>query len=208
MTTLPPDQTPNYAIANGGGSAYAVSGVPYSVLIGSDGKVVYEGSPGGISEKVIEAELKKVKTTPEAAEARAGKREAFAEKFAEDKLFARAEYELTQVTTLYPSTEAAKKAKEKLATFAEGDTKAELDAQKEVAKMVGLGANFEKPADKLKDKEMEAVAKKLTKKAEELRAKTPRAAKMAEEWAGYFTTQWKDLSEEGEPINTKDKGKK
>ncbi len=52
-----------YAVAvDGGGTSakYGVSGIPDSFLIGPDGKVVWQGHPGNVTEKEIEAVLQKV----------------------------------------------------------------------------------------------------------------------------------------------------
>jgi hypothetical protein len=192
----------DYPVALGGGGAYQVTGVPYAVLVGADGKVLWEGN-GAPPGKEIEAAVKAVKLTPEQIEAKAGKRVAYAQKFAEDKLFARAEYELQQVVKLHASSEAAKKAQEVLSGFQAPEIAAELAAQKEVAKMIGLVPNLERPSDKMKGKEMESMAKKLKKKADDIRTKTPRAAKLAEEWMTRFELPWAALREDGTPMNPK-----
>ncbi len=180
----------NYAIAIGGAGEYAVTGVPYVVLIGPDGTVEYEGGPGSLSDKVIAGALKKVKPpTPEQLEAKAQKRAEMAEKFAADKLFARAEHELTQVARLYATTEAGKKAAERAKEIADGEeTKAEVAAQKDVYKALG---GMEHPGEKLKSKECESLAKKLEKKATDLDATAPRAAKLARDWAAILRNPWK-----------------
>lgn len=181
-----------YPVTIGGGGAYEVTGVPYSVLVGADGKVIWEGGPGGFPEKEVVAKLKALKITPEMVEAKASKRLAYAKKFADDKFYARAEYELNQVVKLYGSSESAKKATETIKSFTDDAAiKAELDAQKEVAKIAKLGDSFERPAEKLKGKEIEALVKKLQKKSEDLRAKTPRAAKLADDWAAIYGNPWK-----------------
>lgn len=182
----------NYPVTIGGGSAYEVTGVPYSVLVGADGKVFWEGSPGGFPEKDVLARLKALKITPEMIEAKAAKRVAYAKKFSDDKFYARAAYELNQVSKLYPNTEAAKKAAETLKSFNDdAAVKAELDAQVDVAKVAKLADSFEHPADKLKGKEIDAIVKKLQKKSEELRAKSPRAAKLADDWVAIYGNPWK-----------------
>jgi thiol-disulfide isomerase/thioredoxin len=187
------DPSPNYRIAVGGASGYAVTNVPCAVLIGADGKVLVDGTAGrSISDKDVAAALKSVRApSPEDLEARAAKRLAFAETFAADRFFARADYELRETVRLYGTAPSAKKAAERLKSFAEGDVALELDAQKDVAKIANLNATFEHADDKPKPADAESLAKRLSKKADELRARTPRAAKLAETWAAVYADPWK-----------------
>lgn len=187
------DPSAGYRIAVGGASGYAVTRLPCTVLIGADGKVLVDGTAGrSISDKDVEAALKSVHApTAEDLEARAAKRLAFAETFAADRLFARAEYEMRETARLCPGTPSAKKAAERVKSFAEGDAAAELDAQKDVAKLANLNATFEHADDKPKPSDAESLAKRLLKKADELRAKTPRAAKLAAMWAEIYADPWK-----------------
>jgi thiol-disulfide isomerase/thioredoxin len=187
------DASPDYRIALGGASGYAVSKLPYGVLVGADGKVVADTSNGqSISDRDVEAALKPVHAmTSEALEPRAAKRLAFAESLAADGLFLRAEFELREVTKCCAGTTAAKKAEARLRTFADGDAKAELDAQRDVARLAGLAPGFERPAEKVKPADADALSKRLAKKADEIRAKTPRAAALADEWSAIYAEPWR-----------------
>jgi thiol-disulfide isomerase/thioredoxin len=187
------DPSPSYRIAVGGAGGYAVTRLPCAVLVGPDGKVLVDGTGGrSICDRDVEAALKGVRPpSAEDLEARAAKRLAFAETFADDRLFVRADYELRETMRLCPGTPSAKKAAERLKSFAEGDAAAELEAQKEVAKIANLNATFEHADDRPKPSDADAIAKRLAKKAEELRAKTPRAARLAETWAAIYADPWK-----------------
>jgi thiol-disulfide isomerase/thioredoxin len=187
------DASPNYRMATGCAGGYAMTRIPYAVLVGPDGKVLFDGAGGrSLSDKDVEAALKLVRPpTPDELEARAAKRLAFAETFAADRLFARADYEMRETARLYGATPSGKKAAERAKSFAEGDAAAELDAQRDVAKLAGLNPSLEHPTDKLKRDDADALAKRLAKKADEIRAKAPRAAKLAEEWASILAEPWK-----------------
>jgi thiol-disulfide isomerase/thioredoxin len=187
------DTSPNYRIALGGAGGYPVARLPCTVLVGADGNVIVDGTAGRtVSDKDVEAALKAAKPLgAEQVEARARKRLAFAETFVAERLFARAEHELSEVAKLGAASESARRAQEILKTFGEGDAAAELAAQKEVAKLAGLNATLEHPAGRVKSSEAESLAKRLAKKADELRAKTPRAAQLAEEWAAVYAEPWR-----------------
>jgi thiol-disulfide isomerase/thioredoxin len=187
------DPSASYRIAIGGASGYAVTRLPCSVLIGPDGKVLVDAIAGkSMSDKDVESALKSVKpVTAEAEEARAAKRLAFAETFAASGSYARAEYELKALVKSLEGTPSAKSAAERLKSFEAPAVSAELDAQKDVAKLANLNATFEHAAEKPSAKEADSLAKRLAKKADELRAKTPRAAAMAEEWAAVYAEGWK-----------------
>ena len=181
-----------YKLAIGGGSAYAVKGIPHAYLIDPDGIVVWEGSPSSMSEKKdLAPALKKVrKPTDEEAAARADKMLQHAEALAADKLFLRAEAAFAKIGDLYPRTDAAEKAKERADAMSADDNEAEYKAQAEIAKLVG-GLEAPDPADKkLKGKQIERNAKKLRELAEEFSESAPRSAKLAEEWAVVFETPW------------------
>jgi thiol-disulfide isomerase/thioredoxin len=49
-----------YPIAIKGGSEYGVRAIPHAYLIGGDGNVIWEGSPGSLSDKLIEEGLRKL----------------------------------------------------------------------------------------------------------------------------------------------------
>ncbi len=189
------DASPNYRIATGEAGGYAMTRLPYAVLIGADGKVLFDGLSGRtFSDKDVEAALKAVHPpTPEEAEARAAKRLAFARTFVADRLFARADFELRETARLWPGTPSGKAAAALAKSSIEGDAGAvpELEAQREIAKMAGLDAALERPVEKVKREDAEALARRLAKKADEIRARTPRAAKLAEEWAEILAEPWK-----------------
>lgn len=188
------DASPGCRVAIGRAPGYAVKRLPCAVLVGADGNVLVDGTAGrSISSRDVEAALKAAKP-PGAGEAepRAAKRLAFAASFADARLFARAERELRETARLFPGTAAARDAAERLeALAADTGAAAELAAQKEVAKLAGLDASFERPAARLKPSDAEARAKRLAKKADDLRAKTPAAAEMAAHWAGVLAEGWR-----------------
>lgn len=187
------DPSPSYRIAIGGASGYAVTRVPCAVLIGTDGKVLFDGTGGRtFSDKDVEAALKAVRPpSADDVEAQAARRLAFAESFAADRLFARAEYELTQVVRTCPGAPSAKRAEAVLKSFESGDAAAELAAQKDVARLAGLNATLEHAAERPKSSDAASLAKRLAKKADEIRAKTPRAAALADEWSAVYSDPWK-----------------
>src|SRR5262245_6660691 len=187
------DASPNYRIAIGGAGGYPVARLPCAVLVGADGNVIVDGTAGRtVSDKDVEAALKAASAlTADQVEARAAKRLAFAETFVADRLFARAEYELSQVAKLGAASASARRAQELLKSFGEGDAAAELAAQKDVAKLAGLNATLEHATDRTKSSEAESLAKRLAKRAEDLRAKTPRAAQLAEQWSAIYAEPWK-----------------
>lgn len=187
------DPSPNYRIAIGGASGYAVTRVPSAVLIGPDGTVLFDGTNGRtVSDKDVESALKSVRPpTAEETEAQAARRLAFAESFAKERLFARAEYELTQVVKTCAGAPSAKRAEALLKSFDAPDAALELAAQKDVARLAGLNATFEHAAERPKSSDAASLAKRLAKKADEIRAKTPRAASFAEAWAAVYAEPWK-----------------
>ena len=187
------DASPNYRIAIGGAGEYAVTRLPCAILVGADGRVIVDGTSGRtVSDRDVEAALKAAPAlTAERTEARAAKRLAFAEAFAAERLYARAEYELSQVAKSGASPETVRRAQEILKSFGEGDAALELAAQKEVAKLAGLNATLEHAADRVKPSEAESLAKRLAKKADEIRAKTPRAAQLADEWSSVYAEPWR-----------------
>ena len=187
------DASPNYRIALGGAGGYPVARLPCTVLVGADGNVIVDGTTGRtVSDKDVESALKAAQPLgAEQLEARAAKRLAFAETFVADKFFARAEYELKEVAKLGGASESARRAQEILKSFGDGDAAAELAAQKDVAKLAGLNATLEHASGRVKSSEAESLAKRLAKKADELRAKTPRAAQLAEEWSAVYAEPWR-----------------
>lgn len=180
-----------YKVGIGGGGAYGVTGVPHAYLIDAEGIVRWEGSPSSLSGKTIEGYLKQVKPLDQAEmDRRAQKMLDLGESLAADKLFVRAEQQFERVAQAYPKADAAEKAKARAKEMREGDNKAEYDAQASIAKLVGGPEAPDPNAKKLKGKQIEAAAKKLAKMAEDLASETPRAAKLASEWATIFSTPW------------------
>lgn len=179
-----------YTVAIGGGGEYGVTGIPHAYLIGPEGKVHWQGSPGSMPKKKLEALLKNVDKKPakDVLEARAEKMYAWADKFAEDKQVFRAHHELTELTKKYKGTRAAKKAAERMKELATGDNKAEFDAQKSLFKTLGF---VEIPKEKLKKKKRASIAKKLEKFQEANSSKAPGAAKLARKWARIMNSPWR-----------------
>ena len=175
-----------------GGGAYEVRGIPHAYLIDTEGTVVWEGSPGSLSKKVIEAELKKVREpTEEEAEARASKMLKHGEALANEGLVLRAEIAFEKLVKTYPKTASAEAAKERAGEMSADDNKAEYDAQASIAKMVG-GPEVPDPyGKKTKGKKLEKNAKKLRKYAESWAETAPRSAKLAEEYAFIFENKWR-----------------
>jgi thiol-disulfide isomerase/thioredoxin len=180
------EQQPTYRIAIGSAGGYAITRLPCAVLIGPDGDVILDGTGGrSFSDKEVEAAVKGVRAaTPAETEARAAKRLAHAEGFVKERMYARAEYELQRIVKLCPGTPSAQKAAARLKTLGEGEAEAELDAQKEIARLVGLNPTLEHLEKRPKSTgEAEWLAKRLLKRADEIGTKTPRAAKLAREWS-------------------------
>jgi len=68
--------------------------------------------------------------------------------------------------------------------------RAELAAQKDIARVVG-GVEAPDPSGKRpKPKQIAAAAKRLAELAEDLRATAPRAAALAAEWFEIYATPW------------------
>jgi hypothetical protein len=179
-----------YTVGLGGGSnAYPAAGIPKAFLIGADGKVVWEGSPGAFSTKQLEEELKKVKITDEMRAAKAEKALAYAETLIGKKDVLVAATLLEKVSKDAKAGEGAKKAAERLAALqTDAALKAELDAQKALDKAVG---GIEMPKEKLKDKEREGKAKALDSLAKKYKDTAPGAADRATQWAKVMREDWK-----------------
>ena len=64
-------------------------------------------------------------------------------------------------------------------------------ATREVAKLAGLNATLEHAAERPKNSDAESLAKRLLKKADDVRSKAPHAAQMAQEWAAVYADGWK-----------------
>jgi inorganic triphosphatase YgiF len=177
-----------YTVAFGSSSEYPSRGIPHSALIRADGTVAYVGNPGSMSGKLIEEELKKVKKpSPEMAESKASKMLAAAEANIEKKQLLVAESILSKIVAKFPASESGKKAAARVKEIATGDFKAEWDAQKDVAKLIG---GNEKPAE-ADSKKFQKIAKAFLKKAEEYKESAPVASAIATEWADIAASPWK-----------------
>ena len=176
-------------IALGGGGEYpnTAGTVPYCWIVGADGKVVWQGNTGGMPGKLLEAELAKVKITPEMKAAKAEKALAYAQNLITEKQVVRGLRALERVSKDFKGTEAAKKAEEaKSAAEKDASLKSELDAQKTLGKIVG---GLEAPKDKIKKKErggMAAQIEAFIKNAKD----APVAAEMAKMWVGIMQDDW------------------
>jgi len=189
MTSTPEGRQINYPIAVGGADEYGVKSFPYAYLIGPDGKVAWQGSGGSTPDKQIKALLKQVKKPDqETREARASKNLAFAASFADDRLYYRADFEYEQLIKRHPGTRAAEQAKESRKELSAGDKRLEFETQKRIASILG---GVEMPKGKLKKKKAAGMAKKLRKLADENETKAPRAAKLADKWAGTLENPWR-----------------
>lgn len=179
-----------YTIGVGGGSGnYPASGIPKAFLIGVDGKVIWEGNPGAFDEKLLEAELKKVKITDEMKAAKAGKALAYAETLITSKEYLRAEMLLDRVAKEYSKIDAGKKASDRKAELEKDEAvKKELAAQKTLDKLVN---GLELPKDPLKKKERDGVAKELDALAKKAQTDAPATAALATQWAKVVREDWK-----------------
>ncbi len=187
---MPPGPV-TYAIGVGGGYALKnpTGKIPYSWLIAADGMVVWQGH-GIPADKLIEAELKKVRVTPELKAAWAEKMLAYAESLLGAKDYVRGMGYLDRVSREHKGTSAAQKAQLRLAEIAKDESaKAELSAQKELEK---LTTGLEMPKDKLKKKEREGIAARLEAFIKTSEQNAPVAAEQAKMWVKVMTQKWED----------------
>lgn len=179
-----------YTIGLGGGHGnYPARGIPAAWLIGADGKVVWQGHPSSLSDKVIEEELRKVKLDDAQKESRAGKALEKAEALIGQKRFLQAQQALEAMGKEHKGTEAAKKAEEKLKEMdRDSAAKKEIAAQKLLDKIVG---GIDLPKEKLKGKEREAKAVQLEAFIKKNREDAPGAAEIASMWVKVMQEDWK-----------------
>jgi hypothetical protein len=179
-----------YTIGVGGGSGnYPAPGIPKAFLIGVDGKVIWEGNPAAFDEKLLEAELKKVKITDEMKAANAAKSLAYAETLITAKEYLRAEMLLDRVAKDYAKIDAGKKATDRKAELEKDEAvKKELAAQRALDKLVN---GIELPKDKLKKKERDGVAKEIDALAKKSQTDAPATAALATQWAKVVREDWK-----------------
>ncbi len=180
-----------YKMASGSsGGMLSDGGVPYSFLVGADGKVVWQGhgvAPG----KLIDAELKKVvKPTPEQVQGYAQKALDKANELATAKQYLKAIDLLKKVAKDYAGTEAATAATAKLAEInASADAAPEIAAQTALKKILG-GIDY--PAEKLSGKEAAAAVAAIEKFLEKQGAAAPATAEIATYWSGLLGKDAKD----------------
>ncbi len=163
------------------------NGIPYSWLVGADGKVVWQGH-GTPTDKVIQEELKKVKVTDEFKAGRAAKALAAADALVAEKQLVRGLAMLEKVGRDYKGTDAAKKSEEHKTAVLKDDTlKKELAAQKELDTVV---TGLEMPKEKLKKKEREALQVRLEAFAKAKAQDAPVATEMAKMFVKVMTEDW------------------
>ncbi len=173
----------------GGHGGFKTQYIPHAWLVGVDGTVLWQGNPGGLSDKAIEAELKKIeKPSDEILEAKASKGIAFAESLVKENDLLQAAEVLDRIAARYKGTEGATKAAARLAELeTDQSTATEFAAQQQVAKLVGCA---ELPKDKVKDKSRKSIASKLEKLIEENQGKNPGAVALAETWRKVMIEDW------------------
>jgi hypothetical protein len=163
--------------------------IPYSWLIGPDGKVVWQGN-GTPSDKDIEEQLKKVKLTDEQKAARAAKAMEYAESLIAQKHLVRGLRLLGKVAKDFKGTAAAKTAEERKAAIEKDESlKAELTAQKTLDAMV---TGLEMPKEKLKSKQRDSIAAQLEAFIKKNKETAPVAAEIAEMWIKVMNEKWED----------------
>ena len=181
-----------YRVALGSAPGYETPEFPWSVLIAPDGSVAWQGSPARMSvKKNLKPLLAQVrKPTAVERDVRAAKMLAFADAFAADQFFVRAESAFQALIATYPASEAATTAKARMKSILVADgARAEYDAQKAIVKLVG-GVEAPNPSGKrVKNPEREAA--KLKKLAQRYAESAPRAARLAREWADIYSEVWK-----------------
>jgi hypothetical protein len=179
-----------YTMGVGGGAGgFKTAGIPHAWLVSADGKVVWEGSPSGLPEKTIDAELKKVeKANPEKMAEKAGKSLAYAEDLAKDHRYLQAVEVLQKVMARYKGTDSEKQAKDRIAAIESDQASAQdLAAQRALAKIVG---GSEIPKDKLKDKERKSAASRIEAFIKQNTDKNPGAAALAQVWLVVMNEDW------------------
>lgn len=178
-----------YTMGCGGGAeAYPASGIPKGFLIGVDGKVIWEGHPGDLSNKLIEEELKKVKVTDEMRAAAAEKSLQYAESLITAKQTLRGANVLERIAKDYKGSAAAAKATDRLATLEkDAAVSKELAAQRSLDKLVG---GLDMPKEKLKSKERVAKAAQIASLAKKIKDEAPGTAALADQWVRVLKEDW------------------
>ena len=164
--------------------------MPYSFLIGTDGKVVWQGH-GVAPSKMIEAEMKKVvPPTAEQVQARAQKAIDRAAEWATAKQYVKANELLAKVAKDYVGTAAATAATAKLAEIAaDKDAQAEIAAQSALKKILG-GLDY--PVQKLSGKEAAAAVVQIETLVKKQGAAAPAMVEIAKYWSGLLAKDPKE----------------
>ena|SRR5688572_11930320 len=183
-----------YTIGVGGGLTLTnpARTLPYSWLIAADGKVVFQGTDPP-SDKLIEAELKKVKPVAERKAARAAKSLEYAETLIGQKQLVRAVRLLEKVAKDAKGTPEAKKADERKAAIEKDEAlKPELAAQQALDKIV---TGLDMPKEKLKPKQRDSIAAQLEGFIKKHKETAPATAEQAEMWVKVMQQKWEDYKD-------------
>jgi thiol-disulfide isomerase/thioredoxin len=184
----------DYTIGVGGGTdRFQSTTIPNAWLVSAEGKVIWQGSPAALTEKTIETELKKIPKSPaNDSEARAAKTLERAEALVAEKRVAEAVEALRALgrDKVLKGTESAAKA-EVRATEIEKDEnlKAELNAQRDLARLVG--GNLDRPREKMKPRERGVAAVRLESFIKTNGESAPAATAMAETWLKVMREDWR-----------------
>jgi hypothetical protein len=161
--------------------------IPYSWLVGVDGKVLWQGN-GTPPGKMMDEELKKVTVTADQKAAKATKALEYAEGLIASKQLTRALAQLDKVSKTFKGSDFAKKADDrKKAIEADESLKAELTAQKALEKITD-GA--EMPKEKFKGKERDSKAVQLEAFIKKNKETAPAAAEQAGLWVKVMQEDW------------------
>ena len=178
-----------YTIGLGGGITLSnlAGSLPYSWLVGVDGKVLWQGN-GTPPEKMIEAELKKVTITADQKAVKATKAMEYAEGLIAAKQLTRGLAQLDKVSKAFKGSDFAKQADDrKKALEADESLKAELTAQKALEKIT---EGAEMPKEKFKGKERDAKANQLEAFIKKNKESAPVAAEQAAMWVKVMQEDW------------------
>lgn len=177
-----------WPVGIGSGPGYPARTLPFSALVGADGTLLWQGASGSLPRETLDRALRGVtKPTAEALEARAARALALAEALLLDRQYVRAEAHLRSAAERWGTTPSGRAAAALLPRLAADDVRAEVEAQRSLAKLLG-GAERPSEAD---SKRARKLAKALEKKAEEWRESAPRASALAADWAAICAEPWK-----------------
>jgi hypothetical protein len=181
-----------YKVAIGSAPGYETPRFPWSVLVAPDGSIAWQDSPARMNEKKHLRPLLAKVERPSAAriEARTERMLERAEAFVGECLFLRAEAQFEALIRLFPDSDAAATARERMsAVMNDIANGAEIAAQKKIAKLIG-GIERPDPEGK-RAKNPERTAARLKKLADGWRETAPRSARLADEWAALYLDPWK-----------------